>query len=207
MGNKSSIFEETYRKYLVQIAEVELKPLGEKLGITIKKDKVVIPYFNKYYDVTSKGIFDHTGNLPSFDIRVVLLKYILLCPENEPKEEEWVSFRDFQDSGPLLTYWANDVENTIADYFSGHLEILEKSCRSLGGVSPDTDLSYDLSMQFIPLPKVPIFMLFNDADDEFSASCSVLFEKRAEKYLDAECLAILGAQFSHYLRNDEMIGI
>ena len=35
-------------------------------------------------------------------------------------------------------------------------------------------------------------VLFNDADDEFPAQCSVLFERRAENYLDAECLAIAG---------------
>ncbi len=201
MGKKSSIFEETYRKYVAQIAEVDLEPLGEKLGIYIEKDRAVIPFFNKHYDVSAKGIFDHTGKPPSFDISVMLSKYILLCPENKPMEATWVSFRDFPDSGPLLTYWANDVENAIADYFSGHHKELEKCCMDLGGILPKTDLSYDLTMQFTPLPKVPLLMLFNDVDDEFSASCSVLFEKRAEKYLDAECLAILGAQFFHYLKS------
>jgi len=36
-------------------------------------------------------------------------------------------------------------------------------------------------------------MLYNDADDEFPATCSVLFERRAERYLDPECLAMVGA--------------
>ena len=37
-----------------------------------------------------------------------------------------------------------------------------------------------------------------DEDEEFSAKCSVLFEARAEKYLDAECIAMIGWQlFSH----------
>jgi len=53
-------------------------------------------------------------------------------------------------------------------------------------------VSYDLSMQFNALPKIPLVMLFNDADDEFSATCSVLFEGRAENYLDPECLAMVG---------------
>ncbi|MBW2248424.1 MAG: DUF3786 domain-containing protein, partial [Deltaproteobacteria bacterium] len=35
---------------------------------------------------------------------------------------------------------------------------------------------------------------------EFPAHCSILFERRAEKYLDAECLAILGMLLSVYLR-------
>jgi hypothetical protein len=47
-------------------------------------------------------------------------------------------------------------------------------------------------MQFFALPKVPVLMLFNDADEEFAARCAVLFERRAEKYLDMECLAMVG---------------
>jgi hypothetical protein len=55
-------------------------------------------------------------------------------------------------------------------------------------------------MQFNPLPRVPLLLLFNDADDEFPAHCSLLFERRAEKYLDAESLGILGMLLSVYLR-------
>jgi len=36
-------------------------------------------------------------------------------------------------------------------------------------------------------------MLYNDADDEFPPACSVLFERRAQRYLDPECLAMVGA--------------
>lgn len=93
------------------------------------------------------------------------------------------------------------MENPIADCFSDRLNELESSCRSLSGTPPDIDLPYDLVMQFSPLPKVPILMLFNDHDDEFPARCSVLFEKSAEKYLDAECLAIIGALLSYRLRH------
>lgn len=70
----------------------------------------------------------------------------------------------------------------------------------LGGYQPLIKLSYELSVQFNPLPKVPLLLLYNDADDEFPANCSILFERRAEKYLDAECLAILGMLLSVYLR-------
>ncbi|MFH0824282.1 MAG: DUF3786 domain-containing protein [Pseudomonadota bacterium] len=35
-------------------------------------------------------------------------------------------------------------------------------------------------------------MQFYDRDDEFPSHCSILFERRAEKYPDMECLAITG---------------
>ncbi len=43
-------------------------------------------------------------------------------------------------------------------------------------------------------------MLFNDADDEFPSKCHVLFERRLEKNLDAECLAMAGRLLCEYLK-------
>jgi len=112
----------------------------------------------------------------------------------------WVAYRDFKDSGPLTSYFPNAVEKPIARQFSGKLRELEKSCKAHGGFPPDIEISYELSMKFNPLPKVPMLLLYNDVDEEFPAHCSLLFEKHADKYLDAESLAILGMILSTYLR-------
>jgi hypothetical protein len=45
---------------------------------------------------------------------------------------------------------------------------------------------------FEALPRVRIYLIFNDADEDFPADCSLLFEKQAAKYLDMECLAMIG---------------
>lgn len=200
MFTRSPVFEETYKKYLGQIAGIEFKSLEEKLGVKAEKDNVMIPFFGKSYMVSGKGIIDPSGKPPPLEVSVVLCKYIILCPDVKPKEDDWASYRDFKDSGPLTSYFANNVEQPIANYFTGRFSELEKSCKNLGGFPPAIELSYELSMQFNPLPRVPMLLLYNDADDEFPAHCSLLFERRAEKYLDAECLAILGMLLSVYLR-------
>jgi len=198
---QSSVFEETYTAYLEQLSKIHLNSsLGEKLGIAIENNTARIPLFNDWYEVSGNGIVSPRGKKPTLEISVVLFKYLLLCPEIEPVEKDWISYKDFPDTGPLVTFFANDVENPIASCFSDRLNELERSCRLLGGEPPDVDLPYDLVMQFSPLPKIPLLMLFNDRDDEFQVKCSVLFEKSAENYLDAECLAIIGALFSYLLR-------
>jgi hypothetical protein len=45
---------------------------------------------------------------------------------------------------------------------------------------------------FEALPRVRIYLIFNDADEDFPADCSLLFEKQAAQYLDMECLAMIG---------------
>jgi hypothetical protein len=43
-------------------------------------------------------------------------------------------------------------------------------------------------------------MLFNAAGEEFPAQCAVLFERRAENYLDMECLTMAGILLFGYLK-------
>ena len=47
---------------------------------------------------------------------------------------------------------------------------------------------------------MPLLLLFNDADEDFPPACSVLFERRAEHYLDKECLAMLGMMLADCIR-------
>lgn len=195
-----SVFEKTYRSYLEQIAEIDFKSLEKKLGLQVEENNAKVTFFNKPFTVSAKGIINPSGKQPPLETSVVLCNYFLRCPEVEPVNDDWVSYRDFKDSGPLTVYFANAVEKPVADHFSGRLDALEKSCKALGGSPADIELSYDLSMQFSPLPKIPVLLLYNDADDEFPAHCSILFERRAEEYLDAESLAILGMLISVCLR-------
>jgi hypothetical protein len=192
MTSKNSVFEKTYKYYIAQVAEIDFKPIEQKLGVHAEGNDVTISLFGKPHKVSKNGITNPEGKRPSLDICVILCKYLLLCPDVYPREKEWVSFRDLKNSGPLTSYFANDVERAIAVCFAGRLDDLKEASKLLGGYPPDIEVAYDLAMQFDALPRVPVMLLFNDADDEFPAKSSVLFERRAEKYLDAECLAMVG---------------
>ncbi|MCG8634604.1 MAG: DUF3786 domain-containing protein, partial [Desulfobacterales bacterium] len=68
-----------------------------------------------------------------------------------------------------------------------------------GGTIVTDNASYDLSMRFNALSKVPISLRLNDEDEDFPAQCTVLFKFSAERYLDMESLGILGAVFAKNL--------
>jgi len=192
MTGKTSVFEKTYRDYLEQVAEVDLRAVERPLGIEAERGAVRIPLFGEVYSVSESGIMDPAGERPSLDVCVILCKYLLLCPSAGPGGSDWVSYRDLKDSGPLTVYFLNDVERAVATHFAGRIDALKAACQSLQGYVPDMDVTCDLAMQFDALPRVPVMLLFNDADEEFSPGCSVLFERRAESYLDPECLAMVG---------------
>ena len=210
MKTTSSVYEATYRDYLAQFGGRYLAGLEQLLGVRVQGKEVFIPLFGREYRVTEDGITDPAGIEPGFDIRVILCKYLLLCPDMAPKESEWVSFRGLKDSGPLTTYFANDVERAVAAHFTGKLEDLQTSCNRLGGYPPVTQATYDLSVQFDALPRIPVILLFNDTDKDqeilWPATCSLLFERRAESYLDPECLAMTGRLLCTWLKKAASTG-
>ncbi|MDY6863902.1 MAG: DUF3786 domain-containing protein [Thermodesulfobacteriota bacterium] len=199
MEAKPPVFEKIYRDYLNQLNTINLQETAYRMGSKIEGDSVIIPFFDKQYKISTKGIVDQLGKEPIHSIKVVLCKYLLLYPNFKPRGNDWVSYRDFKDSAPFVTGFQNNSEMAIAKNFANRIEEMKMACLKLGGYSPEIEVNYQLSMKFDALPDVPVLLLFNDTDSEFTARCLILFEQRAEKYLDMECLAIIGWFLSDYL--------
>jgi hypothetical protein len=197
-----SVFEKTFDHYLARIRQADLGPLEERLGVIVEDNDIVVPFFGKPYRVSDRDILDPSGKRPPLDICVILCKYILICPDESPAGQDWVTYKDFKESGPLTTYFSHDVEHALAAAFSGRVGLMAQAGERLGGYGPEMNLAYDFSMRFDGLPRVPVILLFNDADDEFPAKCTVLFQRRAEQYLDAESLAMLGRNLYFVLQKE-----
>jgi hypothetical protein len=202
MTEKAPIFEDIYRDYLERISRVDLAGRAVMLGGRFEGGAVELPFFNRPYRVSPEGVFDPKSRRPSHTVSVTLCQYLLLCPDEPPQGEEWRAYRDFKDAAPFVSGFLNTAEKPIARHYGGRVGDLERAVLDLGGYTPDIEMSYHLSLRIPALPRVPVWMLFNDADDEFPTHCSLLFEQRAEGYLDMESLAMIGIWLAHCLTED-----
>ena len=200
MAEKSQVFDQTYEDYLSQIAGLDFNFIADTLGVKVDNDDVIVPLFGKSYRVSAQSITDSSGQKPHLAICVILCKYLLMCPMIQPLGGSWMAYKDFKDAAPLIQTFSNTVTRPLAETFAGRMAELESSGKKMGGYTPGEEFPYDLCLQFDALPKVPLLLLFNDQDDEFPAQCGVLFEKRTEKFLDMECLAMVGMLFFEYLK-------
>ncbi|MBW2040381.1 MAG: DUF3786 domain-containing protein [Deltaproteobacteria bacterium] len=199
---KSEVFDRIYLEYLERISSIDFRSIKERLGLSLEKGHLIIPFYGAPYRVSPEGITDDQGKRPSHEISVVLCKYLLMCPEKEPSEAGWityVTYKEFKDAAPFVEGFTNNVEKAISRNFSGKLSLLKDACDAIGGLPAELGVSYDLCVRFEALPKVPVLLLFNDEDEEFPAQSSLLFERRAERYLDMECLAITGMVLARWL--------
>jgi len=196
---KSAVFEETYNNYLSHISDIDLLPRAVRLGAELAGDALIIPYYEKPFRISTDGIFDETGKRASFAISVVLFQYVFHCPAEIPIAGDWLTYREFKDAGPLGGYFTSNITKVLERTFCGNPEALQYACKSLGGRFFDDDSSWDLSVEFDMLPRIPIRLRFNDKDDEFPAQTSILFRQSTESYIDMESLAIGGAYLAGML--------
>jgi hypothetical protein len=196
---KSKVFKETYKNYLSQMRDIDLSPRAVKLGAEPAGDALIIPYYETPFRISTDGVFYETGRRANFAISVVLFQYVFHCPAEIPIAGDWVTFREFKDAGPLGGYFTSNNNKVINTTFAGNPEVLQYACKRLGGRLLDDDPSWDLSVAFDMLPRIPIRLRFNDKDDEFPAQSSILFRKSAESYIDMESLAIGATYLSSML--------
>jgi hypothetical protein len=187
---KSKVFEETYNQYLSHISDIDFLPCSVRLGAEAEGDALIIPYYGTPFRISSAGVFDETGKRAGFAISVVLFQYVFHCPAEIPVVGDWVTYREFKDAGPLGAYFTSNNNKVINTTFAGNPKALQYACKRLGGRLLDDDSSWDLSVAFDMLPRIPIRLRFNDKDDEFPAQSSILFRQSAESYIDMESLAI-----------------
>jgi hypothetical protein len=192
MPEKASVFETTYRHYLSQLADIDDLARAERLGARLRKTALEIPLYAAPYTVALDGVRDAQGRPADFAICVVLCCYILQCPPTVPPAGEWVSYREFRNAGPLVSYFRANTQKIIETAFAGNLAGLQAACDLLGGRPYHDGASYDCSLTFDFLPRIPVLLRFNDRDREFPARCALLFPQSAEAFLDMECLAIGG---------------
>lgn len=196
----SDVFESTYEGYLAEIERIDFRRLERILGLESTGAHIKIRLLGATYRVSGQGIVDADGDRPSLGVCVVLCKYLLLCPAEILPARNWASYRDFKNTAPLAVYFKNEIERAIARHFTGHLQGLRRSSKALGGYQPGVAFPYDAAFQFDALSRISLLLLFNDKDEEFPSSCTLLYTESAERYLDGECLAILGRLLFEKLR-------
>lgn len=203
MASDPTIFEQHTRDYLDQLARKDFAPLADRLGVSVENRIITVVVFGQPYRVLSAGIDRPDGRPADYTTTVIICRYLLQCPDFDPAGNQWQTFKDFPDAAPLVDYFTTNVEKAVTARFAGRLQQLRAAAERLGGQRPSMDLSYDCISTIAALPRVPLLLLFNDADEDFPAQSTVLFENRVRHYLDMECVAMVGSLLVSHLNKTD----
>ncbi|MFW2367912.1 MAG: DUF3786 domain-containing protein [Desulforhopalus sp.] len=189
---RSKVFEETYQNYVRKILQIDFLSKAVSLGAEIDNNALLIQLYDVVYRFSEEGLSGPSGVDVPPAVRVMICKYILTTPETLTElDNKLVTYREFKDSGPLVSNFTNNTNKTLEQTFSGDVAALKDRALQFGGKIMASD-TYDLSILFHAFPRIPVTVNFNDRDDLFPAACSVLYRASAAQFLDMECLAMTG---------------
>lgn len=191
MKNKHEQNDQNMDEYLPQVRKLNIDEVIDSLGVQKSSKGYRFDFFNRTIFYDHNDFVDLSGKKLLPAIKNVFCKYFLKGSQNQTKSSgKLVTFREFSGAGPLFSRFTENTSKTIEQTFSKRLENLQKKCEVLYSMPVD-ESSYDLSVRFKALPKVPIIFQFNDADEILPASSTLLFHDDAENYLDLKSLATI----------------
>lgn len=110
--------------------------------------------------------------------------------KNEPAQlQPLKAFRQFPGGMGYQAAFAMNAEKILIPHVESIQKREEEVIARFSG-DPNKDVKrYDFSFTLYPLPRIPLYYLFNLPDEEFPASVTCLFSSNADRFLPVEGLA------------------
>lgn len=160
-----------------------------------------LPYFTGTLHIKELKITHATGEPLSRWEEVFVLNHLAQGGSKEPTGR-WKGFIEFPNTTSKVKSMVDHVERPIADAFADNLLLLKERAFDMGGVIETEHAgSADMAIRFSPFPKVPVILLFWDADEAegFEAKAKLLFDETVTEHLDIESIVFLGEEIARRL--------
>ncbi len=181
-----------HRQQMAALAEADLDVQAPALGLTVEAEgRVPVKFFARDYVAARQGVTTADGGPAPMDHQSVIAHYLMSRGCGEPTGE-YVPIGRL--TGMVSAAGANpsgDLTRALTEKFGEAYEKFAETARQIGGQSEGRAPSGGEAWLFRPLPKLPIQVIFFEADDEFPAEVKVLFDSSATKFVSYECLEIM----------------
>lgn len=123
-------------------------------------------------------------------IQALLLHHIARSDGTRPTGR-WIAFCELPDGSFYSSAFRGYAPEALARRFATRPDALAEAAVRLGG-GPLADVA-DRAWTIPAMPRVPLALLWWDADEEFEARCDILFDSTAAHHLPTDGCAILGS--------------
>lgn len=153
-----------------------------------------IKLINKIYEMRKDGLFENNEYCEDSWTKIIIYDYVRR-KGGVPLTGEWIMLGNFRDTASHVKAFQSKAEDKVAETFNERFNELKVRCEELKGVVVEGEMNADYVCRFGLLPRVPMYMCYWDADEEFKASCKLYVDSSAEEYIDIEYLAYLLEKF------------
>ena len=190
-------------------ASMDIVHLPDRIGGHLKKegdmDILELPYFNGTIVIKPDSILQSNGESLNRWEQVFVYNHIAQGGHKKPTGI-WRGLVELPNTVSKMKSMKDQVETPLIETFSGRAKELEQAGIALGGrVANDEESRADVALVFTPLPRVPVMLLFWDADpsDGFGAEVKLLFDETIVEHLDIESIIFLSERLRQLLCGEQ----
>ena len=187
-------YKRVSRELEEEVKHVGLKDAADAIGANYENGNdggtISLKMMNKEYEVRNEGLFEDGNYCENSWSKIIIYDYVRRKGKI-PLTGDWVSLGHFPGAASHSKAFQKNAEDKISEKFNSDLSGLVSRCNGLEGDETSGKLKADYVCGFNLLPRVPMYLCFWEADDEYSASCKLYVDSSAEAYIDIEYLAYL----------------
>jgi hypothetical protein len=164
---------------------------------------LVLPYFNTTIHIHRDHVQRPDGSELGRWEQVFIFNHMAQGGSKKPTGR-WKTLQEIPNTVSKIKSMQSHVETPLRERFAGRMDELAGAAARIGGRDFTAEVvSADLAILFTPLPRIPVMLLFwdADADSEFDAEVKLSFDETITEHLDIESILFLSETLAGLLGN------
>jgi len=186
-------YDSIYLGLITKLSECDFQESAERLGLEYVDGGIQVNFLKREYRITLDGVEPLDGQPVNANNGSVLLYYLLSNGRGDP-ENSYVLFESIPRMISGLGFQNRMMSRPLERKFGNDYVKFREAAVKLGGTEEESQIGRHL-WKFNVLPKIPLKIVFYEADDEFPTNIQILLDKTALQFLEFECLAFMVACF------------
>lgn len=188
----TSSYDVIYDALLPKLAKCDLRESAARFGLPIDSEgHLNISFLKRDYCITNTGVTPVDGKPVNINNRSILIHYVLSQGNGEPVYAFKPLFRMTTIFSSGDTGKASMMDAPLIKAFGSDVKRLEETIIKLGGKPVLSKEPHSQSWLLDVLPKIPVKIIFREADEDFPVEIQTQFDESAPEFLEFECLAFL----------------
>ncbi len=190
---KSSFTRSDWREDLIsklreEVRQRDLPEIAEGIGAEVRSDTLILKCFGREFSISPKGDIRTQGRMSPW-VKILLLHYIRTAGKGD-LTGSWTSYSELKGGMIKMSSFQRDCEEPLRELFDSDFDKASVILSRMGA-KKQNGFPTPAAWKVYLLPKMPVLILYWPGEEEFASKVKILFDSRADRFLDAESIIFL----------------
>jgi Domain of unknown function (DUF3786) len=182
-------YDSIYLELMTKLSGCDFQEAADRLGLEYVDGGIQVCFLKRPYRITLAGVEPLDGQPVNINNRSVLLYYLISKGQGD-SENSYILFESIPGMISGLDVQNRLMNTPLEQYFGNDYVKFSEAAVKLDGIEEKSQGGKHL-WKFSVLPKIPLEIVFYEADDEFPVDIQIMLDKTALQFLEFECLAFM----------------